>query len=181
MKKTQKFKMNQKIKSMIRTKHSFELPDAINCSIHNNFTQVPNQLIRNPEITAKAKTILSILLSNKEGWHTYIHNLKQMMKEGISGIETGLTELTKYNYLLRVRYRNKITKRWIGSFWAYTDEPGNFNIIDHIKLLDEKGLEIDPSLGISGFDPQPVFPEGGKPRYGNHTPGKTGCGSNPLI
>ena len=54
---------------MQRTKLPFKelkLPDAINCSLTKNFTQVPNNLLRNPNITSKAKAILCLLLSNKE-------------------------------------------------------------------------------------------------------------------
>jgi len=68
---------------MKRTNHSMEkLPDAINCSISADFTQIPNEFLRNPNISAKAKTILCVLLSNKEGWQTHTTSLKQMLKEG---------------------------------------------------------------------------------------------------
>ena len=53
---------------MERTKGAvaFNLPDAINCSITKEFTQIPNDLLRNPEISGKAKSILFLLLSKRK-------------------------------------------------------------------------------------------------------------------
>jgi len=136
---------------MKRTKQPFKelkLPDAINCSLTKNFTQVPNALLRNPNITSKAKAILCLLLSNKEGWSSHISTIQTMMKEKNDAIRTGLQELEKHGYFLRVRYRNKKTKIWRGSFWAYTDIPWQFSIKETLETLTNKGLE-----------PQPGFPD----------------------
>ena len=127
---------------MKRTKEPIRIPDAINCSVTKDFTQIPNELLRNPEISGKAKAILCILLSNREGWSSYISTLKQMMKEGEDAIRSGINELEENRYLWRVRYRCKKTKVWKGSFWAYTDIPGAFNIGDQVELIQGKGMEV---------------------------------------
>ena len=120
---------------MERTTPPVRMPDAINCSKQRDFTQMPTNVLRNPDISAKAKTILGILLSNKTGWQSHISTLTGMMKEGVSAVNVGLQELEKLNYLKRYRYRDIETKRWIGSFWAYTDFPGKFRIRESIKEL----------------------------------------------
>lgn len=117
------------------------LPDAINCSVIKDFTQVPNDLLKNPNITGKAKSILCILLSNKKGWTSYITTLSKMMKEGIDAIRSGVIELEEHGYLLRIRYRNKKTKQWVGSFWAYADIPYNFKLKNTLKWIENNGLE----------------------------------------
>jgi len=117
------------------------LPDAINVSITNNFTQIPNDLLRRPDMSGKAKAILCLLLSNQEGWVSYMSSLQQMMKEGPDALHSGLQELEQMGYLLRVRYRDKITKKWIGSFWAYSNSPNNFNLEKPLKQLDKQGFE----------------------------------------
>ena len=142
---------------MQRTRQSLKIPDAINCSVSKNFTQIPNELIKNPNLSGKAKTILCILLSNKKGWCSYIQTIKQMMKEGEEAIRTGISELEEHKYLLRIRYRCKTTKTWKGSFWAYTDIPGQFNIQEHIRELHEK--EMEPFI--------PENPDVGNPDVGN--------------
>jgi hypothetical protein len=135
------------------------LPDAVNCSSQTNFTQIPNSLLRNPNISAKAKTIITILLSNKDGWHSCISFLLKMMKEGKDAIQSGLQELEENKYLLRIRYRSKLTKAWQGSFWAYTDTPGSFEIETHIALLNEKGLEIEYTKKPEPGNPDMALPE----------------------
>lgn len=122
------------------------IPDASNCSITKNFTQIPNDLLRNPEMSAKAKVILCILLSNKEGWHSYISKLQSLMKEKRDSIYVGIQELEEYNYLRRCAYRDIITKQWKGMFLAYTDIRGEFNIEDNINYLKELGLELEAPL-----------------------------------
>ena len=99
---------------MNRTKYSekFNLPDAINCSLTKDFTQVPNALLRNPNITSKAKAILCLLLSNKNGWHSHITVIQKMMKEGTDAIQSGLQELEKHGHLIRLKYRDIQTKIW---------------------------------------------------------------------
>jgi hypothetical protein len=117
------------------------MPDCINSSISKDFTQVPNDLLRNPTLSYKAKGILSLLLSNKEGWYSYAKTLQKMSKDGADSVNSGLKELEKEGYFLRIQYRDKKTKVRRGSFWAYTDTSGGFNILDRIKDLENQGLE----------------------------------------
>lgn len=119
-----------------------QIPDAINTSATKNFTQIPNELLRNPNLSFKAKGILCLLLSNKEGWHSYLASLQQMTREGSEAIQSGIHELEKAEYLMRVQYRDKQTKIRRGSFWAYTDLPGNFNIQNTLQKLEKENLEV---------------------------------------
>ncbi len=121
-----------------------QLPDAVNCSIDSNFTQIPNTLIRNPNLSSKAKIILCILLSNKKGWKSHLMALKQMMSEGRDAIQNGLKELEDFGYLKRIQYRSQQTKIWKGSFWAYTNFPYTFDVENHIQYLLKCGLEPQP-------------------------------------
>lgn len=118
------------------------LPDAINCSPEGEFTQIPNKILRSPEISGKAKALLCLLLSNKKGWHSCLSTIQTMMKEGEVALRSTLTELEDLNYLMRVRYRDKETKQWKGSFWAYTNISGTFYIEENIKALEKDGLEV---------------------------------------
>ena len=119
-----------------------KIPDAINCSTSKNYVSIPNDLLRNPTISGKAKALMCILLANKEGWKSCIPAIKLMMKEGETAIRGAIAELEQTGYLLRIRYRDKQTKTWKGSFWAYSDQPGQFNIQANIDVLDKEGMEI---------------------------------------
>jgi hypothetical protein len=120
-----------------------KIPDAANCSVSSNFTILSNELLRSPELSGKAIKILGILLSNKDGWVSYITTLDKMMKEGETAIRSGIKELEKYGLLKRIKYRDKSTKKWVGMFWAYTDTPHKFNLMRFQKLLDKYGYEIN--------------------------------------
>ncbi|HSH52405.1 MAG TPA: hypothetical protein VK982_11845, partial [Bacteroidales bacterium] len=129
---------------MKRTNDSIRIPDIINKSTSKNFTRVPNDMPRNPNISYKAKGILTLLLSNKDGWQSHMSTLSKMSADGISSIKTGLQELEREGYLLRVKYRDKKKKRIRGSFWIYTDIPGQFEDLEETQqLLDSKGMIVD--------------------------------------
>jgi len=127
---------------MKRTKTPFRIPDAINCSSSKEFTQIPNNVLRSPDISGKAKALLCLMLSNKEGWYSYLVTIQKMMKEGEEAIKSGLSELEKNGYLLRLKYRDKNTKIWRGTLWAYGDTPNEFIIRDQLKIIQQNGMEI---------------------------------------
>lgn len=127
---------------MKRTRKKHTIYDGINFSTTKEFTQIPNELLRNPEISGKAKALLCLLLSNREGWKSYIITIQKMMKEGEVAIRAAISELEKFGYLLRLKYRDKETKVWKGSFWAYTDLPNEFQITNQLDFLDQNGWEI---------------------------------------
>ena len=128
---------------MIRTKYSkhLSIPDAVNCSKKENYTQIPNDLLRNPEISGKAKALLCLLLSNSDNWHSYFEVIKTMMKEEEHAIRSGLKELEKFGYLKRVRYRDNTTKKLKGSFWAYCNTPFSFEYQKQLSILHSHNLE----------------------------------------
>ena len=118
-----------------------KLPDAIHAGRSKEYTIVPKEILRNPKLSCKAKTILCILLSNKEGWKSYQSTIEKMLKEGADAIASALKELEQFGYLQRNKYRNIKTKVWVGSFWAYTDTPFIFDTEEHLQILKEKGYE----------------------------------------
>jgi len=119
-----------------------KMMDAVNCSPDQNFTQIPNEILRNSKLSFKAKGILAILLSNRKGWVSYQSKLSEYGKDGVDSIQTGLAELKQQGYFWPVRFVDKETKRNRGSFWAYTTTPFIFKIEPHIQALEEKGFEI---------------------------------------
>jgi hypothetical protein len=150
-----------------------KVPDAINCGISKGFTQIPNEFLRNPKISAKAKTILCILLSNQEGWESHSSTLSIMMKEGKEAIQTGLSELKSLGYLKHYRYRNKISKKIEGVFWAYTDIPNKFDLDAHTSYLEKNYLEIVFKENQNPENQVTEKPEPGKPEYGFSAPNNT--------
>lgn len=148
---------------MERTKPPIRIPDAVNCSVSKNFTQIPNEMLRNPEISGKAKALLCILLSNKDGWTTYIRALSGLMKEGEVAIRSAIDELEAFGYLMRVKYRCEKTKAWRGSFWVYSDVPYHWDMGQQQELLKSKGLEC-----VMLQNPNLENPKVANPKMENH-------------
>ena len=116
--------------------------DVINGSPETNFTQISNDMLRDPKLSLKAKGLLCVLLSNKKGWKSHLEVLISLSADGREATNNGLNELQDNGYFIRCPYVDKKTKRRAGSFWAYTFKPFNFNLGEYLKVLDENGLEI---------------------------------------
>jgi len=114
--------------------------DAQNASPKDNYTSVPNELIRNKHISGKAKALLCLLISNKKGWKSYKTQMQTYMKEGREAIESGLKELEAHQYLKRYQVRKN--SKICGSIWAYTHTPNNFNEDEMLKRMNSKGYEL---------------------------------------
>jgi len=153
---------------MERTTTPLRIPDAINCTASSNFTQVPNEILRNPSLSPKAKGILCLLLSNKNGWHSHVAAITKMMNAGERAIRTGLSELEEHGLLMRLKYRDKSTKKYRGVLWCYTDQPGEYNLEEKeiLGILDKHELELYDG-STSGFSER-GFSERGK-RSTNNT------------
>lgn len=71
------------------------------------FTQIPNDFIRNPEITAKAKGLMCYLWSNRDDWVLYKSTLTNYFKDGLASLRSAWDELEKLGYILSVDIRNE--------------------------------------------------------------------------
>lgn len=151
------------------------ISDAIHTSVQDKFTKIPNVMLRNPDISAKAKTVLSICLSNKDGWKSSIKGLSNFMREGETAITNAIGELQQSRYLKRIRYRRQDTKKVVGSFWAVTDQPGCFDLQDTIAELDAHDLEMMPC-----DVPETAYTSKESHTHGNHTYGNHTYGNHRL-
>ena len=161
---------------------TFKSFDVINGSPETNFTQISNDMLRDPELSWKAKGLLCALLSNKNGWKSHLSVLVAMSRDGHESTNNGLNELQDNGYFIRCAYVDKKTKRKAGSFWAYTYKPFEFNLEKYLKILDENGFEIwKGSIAKEGEDggDNSGNPVSGKPITGKPIYGSTGYGTAP--
>jgi hypothetical protein len=87
-----------------------------------NFTQIPNNLIRNPDLSAKSLGVIVYLLSLPPGFRISLQGLCKARKEGEAAMRTAIQELERLNYMMIVRERSD-SGRFIGSRWIVSDEP----------------------------------------------------------
>lgn len=122
-------------------------PDAVYADPNIiNFTQIPNNLIEDPNLSWKGLGILVFLLKNKNksGWHTYTSSVIQAKKDKKDSVSSGLTELELLGYVLRFRYFDD-KKKIRGSFFAYTAHPFCFELKYITKWIKNKGWGFSPS------------------------------------
>lgn len=67
---------------------------------NGNFTQVSNEIINNPNLTAQAKGIMIYLLSKPKDWKVNVKDIQNHMKNGRDAIYSILNELKKHGYIV---------------------------------------------------------------------------------
>lgn len=80
----------------------------------SNFTIIPNEILRNPNMTAKAKGVLCFLLSLPTDWVLYKNTLPNYFFDGKESISSAWNELVELGYIVSVRIigEDNLTKGW---------------------------------------------------------------------
>lgn len=133
--------MKRTTKPPTTTHKQKNLPDIIHSSPAVDFTQIPNTLLRDPALSLRAKGLLCVLLSNRDGWRSYIPTLCSITSDGETTIRTTLNELETAGYLMRVRLRCPDTKAFTGSIWAYSNTAHQHDVARIERLANEAALE----------------------------------------
>lgn len=92
-------------------------------SFDEQFTQIPNAWLRDPNLTLKAVGLLAQLHSHRVGWLTSIHQLAKQNSCGRDQIRSAVHELERNGYLIRVQPRDD-SNRFQESEWI-TAEPSS--------------------------------------------------------
>lgn len=72
----------------------------------SNFTVMSNVHLRDASLSLKAKGLLSYMLSNPDNWDYSLRGLAHFSSDGIDSIRSGLNELMRHGYLVRVKVRD---------------------------------------------------------------------------
>ncbi|UXY15823.1 hypothetical protein N8I74_02060 [Chitiniphilus purpureus] len=101
-----------------------------------NFTQIPNALIRNDELSSKSLGVIVHLLSLPPGFRISIEFLCKARNEGETAMRSAIQQLERLNYMRIVRERSA-SGRFIHSKWIVSDEP----IVDWAPHLENPRVE----------------------------------------
>ena len=71
-----------------------------------NYTTMSNYHLRDPNLSNKARGLLSTMLSLPETWDYTTRGLAAICKDGVDGITAQLKELEQFGYLIRHRIRD---------------------------------------------------------------------------
>lgn len=78
---------------LIRGHHSFD----------DHFTQIPNDWLRDNRLSFKARGILAMIMSHREGWSLSINSIASQNQEGKDAIRSAIQELEQTGYLYRTQ------------------------------------------------------------------------------
>lgn len=89
-------------------------------AFERNFTQIPNEWMRDPKLSLKARGLLGLLMSHDEGYIVTYKSLAASNLDGRTAIESAVKELKEQGYLqvLNSRGRGGRIEGWI---WELTD------------------------------------------------------------
>lgn len=73
---------------------------------NKNYTTMSNYHLRDPNLSNKARGLLSTMLSLPDTWDYTTRGLATICKDGVDGITAQLKELEQYGYLIRHRIRD---------------------------------------------------------------------------
>ena len=73
---------------------------------NKNYTTMSNYHLRDPNLSNKARGLLSTMLSLPDNWDYTTRGLAKICKDGVDGITAQLKELEQYGYLARQRIRD---------------------------------------------------------------------------
>jgi hypothetical protein len=102
-----------------------------------NFTQLDNELIRDKQLSYKAKGILAYLMSRPPDWQVYETEIANHSRDGIKSVRSGVKELLAHGYLARQVIRDE-KGRFQGYLYDASDDPSD--------LVNPHGSTIPPEV-----------------------------------
>lgn len=103
---------------LIRGHHSFD----------DNFTQIPNDWLRDTRLSFKARGLLALIMSHRAGWELSINYLADQNREGKDAIRTAIKELEQFGYLLRTQLNEQ--GKFGEAIWV-TQDPSNYPMTEN--------------------------------------------------
>lgn len=87
-------------------------------TVKDKYTIIPNVGLEDPTLSAKAKGLLSYMLSKSDNWSFYQQELEQHFTDGRDAIKSGIQELISHGYISKSQ--------------AHTSDSGRFDKVDWI-------------------------------------------------
>jgi len=84
----------------------------------SNFTIIGNAVLRDENLSFRARGVLACILSRPDNWKTTAESLARESKEGRSAILTVLKELEQVGYMTRRKYRNE-KGQWVWESYVF--------------------------------------------------------------
>ena len=104
---------------------------------NENYTVMSNIHLRDPNLTWKARGLLSTMLSFPDDWDYTIAGLAKIAKDNIASTRTGISELEANGYMQRIRQRRENGTYGKMEYWVYEDPAQNPYFKNETKSEDD--------------------------------------------
>lgn len=131
-----------------------------------DFTTISNHILKNKELSFKAKGLLVYMWSLPDNWNFHETELTNRATDGLASVRSGLKELEKYGYLVRGKRKRIDGQLTSETDWIISDTPLNVNIDEFSPICD---FPIYENLKYE------------KPIYENHTLINTNTNKDSLL
>ncbi|SHJ06774.1 hypothetical protein SAMN05443429_108112 [Cruoricaptor ignavus] len=71
------------------------------------FSQVPNELVHNKDISLKAKGVYAYINSKPDGWEFSVEKIARENRDGVDSVKSAIKELEHHGYLIRRKYQDE--------------------------------------------------------------------------
>lgn len=122
-----------------------------------NFTTLPNALLRDTRLSFKARGMLAMILSNADTWEAHQTWLVSQGTEGREAIRSGMAELEEAGYAVFCERKDELG-RFSQVIWTFYDVPVSDDERSN-DLSDKRPYDGNPSDG----NPTDGFPTDGNP------------------
>lgn len=124
----------------------------------DKFTQIHNEVFRDPTLSAKAKAIFGFVSTHNDGWGVTEASIIAHMAEGRDAVRKALKELEGRGYLVRERTKGEDGK--FGAYvWFFTDLPAQLRdagITDNDVILARVREEFETWLASTKPQVKPL-------------------------
>jgi hypothetical protein len=100
----------------MKTKRSQVMNNFRN-ELKNGFTTIPNVIVNDPDLSAKAKGVLLYLASKPDTWAFFMDDISKHFTDGLTAIKSAVKEIEKAGYLTRVKVKNEASGHFAGYDW----------------------------------------------------------------
>lgn len=109
--------------------------------IVDNYTQIPNQWLRDERLSLKSRGLLAYILSHAPGWRMTAESMAKANGCGRDAIRAALNELVEFGYLSRSQERERNDKGQLTDYTYTTQNPTSENPTLDFPTLEKPTLE----------------------------------------
>lgn len=117
-------------------------------NFNKNFTQIPNEVLNDEELSLKSKGLLAYLISKDDNWNFSAERISTQNNDGKASVNAGLKELENLGYLIRRKLKNE-KGSFVGIEYEIKNRFEDYNTEKPVYRFSDDGFSVD-GLSVDG-------------------------------